>query len=128
MGWDYSDVGNVIVYRGESGLDEKIAIYNITPKVINTLGFVEYPLNSKLVFGHVGIIKDNQKQNKSFLKNPGDWYLVGRVSGEELKILDGLKDRIKKLVDSDGADFEINTNSNLDNSFLEHLLVTCMKE
>lgn len=128
MRWDYSDVGNVIIYRGESGLDEKIAIYNINPKVINTIGFVEYPLNGKILFGHIGIIKDNQKQNGSFLKNPGDWYLVGRVSGEELKILDGLKDKIKKIVDKEDADFEVNTDSKLDNSFLEHLLVTSMKE
>ncbi len=128
MGWDYSDVGNVIIYRGESGLDEKIAVYNVDLRVKNTVGFVEYPFNGKILFGHVGIIKDNQKQNRGFLKNPGDWYLVGRVSEEELKRLDGLKDKIKKIIDNDDADFEVNTDSKLDNSFLEHLLVTCMKE
>ncbi|MGY4884835.1 MAG: hypothetical protein ACP5NZ_04630 [Nanobdellota archaeon] len=126
MGWNNLDIGKIIVCKGKNGFFDKIAIYNVYNEIPNTLGFVDYPFNGNLILGQMGVIKDNQKENKESLQNPGDWYLVGEVSKDERRILEGLVKMPKREVVDEEIIF--NPNEKIDNAFLEYLLVKCQSD
>jgi hypothetical protein len=131
------DRGKILVCRGETGLNEKIIIYDVDPSVPNTVGFVEYPiifdyrlpppfLASK--FGQMGIVKNNQRKNEESLEKPGDWYLADEVSKDQMGILEELAKSPKRLLDKNEYNIGTDYPEKLSNAFLEHLLVKCQSK
>jgi hypothetical protein len=94
--WNKKDIGKIILYRGEKGLDEKVTIYDVDSRTPNRIGFVEYPialdsdihplyLSSRI--GIVGLIKNQRKESKEYLEKAGDWCFIDKVSGDEMREL-----------------------------------------
>ncbi len=88
--WNESDIGKIIVYRNSKGEDETVAIYNFDNENNNIIQAIEYPIQLKSKFAPRGLIKSQEVRNKEYLQKPGDWYLAGRVSKDELSVLEKL--------------------------------------
>ena len=106
--WKKSDIGKVIVYRGELGRNEEVAIYGVDSKVPNTLGVIDCPiplydspiaLKSKINI--TGIVKDNKQKGEEYLEKEGDWYFKRYASKEEKKVLKKVAKDIGVFLDKD---------------------------
>jgi hypothetical protein len=111
--WRKSDIGKIIIYKRELGMErrlvnDKIIIYDVNNKVPNTIGFVDYPisLNSEIhppylssKIGLVGIAKNQKKESEEYLEKAGDWCFVDRVSKDEMRILENIAKSPKMPLD-----------------------------
>jgi hypothetical protein len=98
--WNKSDIGKILVYRKREELegeleekleryakDEVIAIYEINPRLLNTIGFIHYPIKLTSKFGILGLIRGQEKESKEDIKEEGDWAYIGETSREEKEVL-----------------------------------------
>ena len=103
INWNKSDIGKILVYRKEAGLeeDEAIAIYNICNNDSNTVRAIEYPIKLTSKIFLLGLTKDQEKESREYLKKPGDWFYVDNATREERSVLEKIAKSPKILLDED---------------------------
>lgn len=94
--WDKSDVGKILIQK-----DQIFAILSVDSRVPNTVGFVEYPIAFNPKLGYMGLAKDREKKNIKDINELGDWYLLGKVSKEEMEDLERIANAPKVLSHED---------------------------
>ncbi len=88
--WNNLDIGRIIVYRNNSGKNEKIAICNYDKEKNNLLEVLEYPISLTSKLNVMGLSKNQEVKSEDYLERPGDWCSSGNVSSEERSVLEKL--------------------------------------
>lgn len=87
-GWNKLDIGKIIVYKSKPEIgtrltNETVAIYDIYSKFPDMIRGINYPIAfPSKVTSVIGLVKDQEKEE--YLKQPGDWCFLGRVSIDEM--------------------------------------------
>jgi hypothetical protein len=129
--WDESDIGKILVYRGEikfRGEYEVIAIFGVDSTVPNTVGAASYPISENSKRGFIGLPKNQEKEGREYLEKPGDWFYVGDATEKERGVLEKIAKREKVLLDKNEYNIGTDYPEKLSNAFLEHLLVKCQSK
>jgi len=89
--WCKKDIERKVKFLDEFGKEGEVAIVNVYKEVPNTIRVVEYPISLKSKIFHLGLPKEQEKEDSYGLKEPGDWYSEGKVSKDE-------SDEIKRII------------------------------
>jgi len=77
------DIERKVKFLDEFGNEREVAIVNISKEVSNTIRVIEYPISLQSRIFHLGLPKEQEKEDFYSLENPGDWYSEGKVSKDE---------------------------------------------
>jgi hypothetical protein len=128
--WNKSDIGKILVYRGENGFDmedEVIAICKVD-SIPDTVLAVYYPISENSKSGFIGLPKSQEKEGREYFEKPGDWFYVGDATEKERGVLEKIAKNKKVFLDKNEYNIGTDYPEKLSNAFLEHLLVKCQSK
>ncbi len=89
--WNNSDIGRIIRYRNKINEEvdslEEYAIFKTYPKT-DFIGVIEYPISLSSKYKVSKILRKNEKLTENELNNSGEWHFKGKVSKDELSVLE----------------------------------------